>query len=366
MKFQIQFRKKMQKNFLIIFFIISTSFLFPKTFEQVYTYKAIIADSRLSARTIVFHYAMKLLLEEIASNLEVQIDTKKYFSKKVKAFTSDFIDSIKIIEEDWNGESYYLKVQTELEIFDLKNELYNLSKKTLEQLEEIQNKKEKCFQEIEKIREKFDHPKSEEEILELNEIYKETLFRNIYELIPYLKVNGEAEIRIEHNDSSRFYRKKAFIIAFGDALLELMRKIGIPVYESGIYNFISEEDIERNSKLYQNVNTKYFGKIKDFEISSHLVSETIEDNSNNSITEISDVFIQMEYRKQVYIIRLSENNSDELLFPLLFIDFPAIERIVNAKDESCKVGIGGLNIEKISFKTEHNNLKCSLSISLKN
>jgi len=356
----------MKKILIIIVIIYLTSVLFSKTYEQVYTYRAIEADSRLSARTIAYENVMKLLLNEIVSDLELEINPKKYSHEKIRAFAIDFINPIEISEEDWNGESYYLKAQTDLVLFVLKNELNNLSKKTLQKLMDIQNQKEKCFQEIKKIRGKFDHSKSEEEILELSEIYKEVISKNIYELIPYIEGNGEAAIQIEQMDSTGFLRKKVFIIAFCKSLLDIIQKIDIPLYESGVYKFLTEQEIEKNPMLYQAVDTKYFGNIKGFEIGSHIVNEMIEDNASNSRKDNSAIFVQMEYKKSFYLIRFSENEDDELLYPFLFIDFPVIERIINAGDGHSIIDIGGLKIKKISFKTENSLLKCSLSIFIKN
>ena len=356
----------MKKIFIIFILSFLTSILFPKTYEQVYTYRAIEADSRLSARTITYRNVGKLLLDEIISELEPEINLKKYSREQIRAFTSDFIDPIEIIEEDWNGESYYLKAQTELDIFDLKNEFYNLSKKNLQQLKDVQEKKERCFQEIEKIREKFVHSKPEEEIFKLSEIYKETISKNIYEFIPYIEGNGEAAVQIEQTDSINFFRKKVFLIAFCKSLLDIMQKVNIPLYESGVYKFLTEQEIEKNPMLYQTVVTKYYGNIKGFEIGSYLVNEMVEDNESNSRQDYSAAFMQMEYKKSVFVIRLSEDEGDELLYPVLFIDFPAIERIINVGEGHIIIDIGRLKIRRIFFQKEKNLLKCSLSSFIKN
>ena len=234
----------MIKKIITLFFILISSILFSKTYEQVYTYRAIEADSRLSARTISYENVLRLLLDDIVSDLEMEVDTNKYSCDKIRAFTADFIKSINIIEEDWNGDFYYLKAQTELEIFDLKNEMNNISKKKMLKLMEIQNNKEKCFQKIKKVREKLYDANSEEEISDLSEIYKETISENIYEFIPFIDGDGEAAVKFEQEDSTGFYRKRVFVIAFCDALLDIMQKINIPLYESGVYKFLTEQENE--------------------------------------------------------------------------------------------------------------------------
>ena len=51
---------------------------------------------------------------------------------------------------------------------------------------------------------------------------------------------------------------------------------------------------------------------------------------------------------------------------VLFIDFPAIERIINVGEGHIIIDIGGLKIRRIFFQKEKNLLKCSLSSFIKN
>ena len=61
------------------------------------------------------------------------------------------------------------------------------------------------------------------------ELNKEAISKNIYGLIPYIEGNGEAAVKIEQTDSTRFFRKKVFIIAFCKSLLDIIQKIDIPL-----------------------------------------------------------------------------------------------------------------------------------------
>ena len=164
-------------------FLINSFCLYTQTknFVREYTYKAGEADSKLSSKTLALKEVKTLLLEEVgvylSSEFENKIDQKQVNGKtEFKQLTKSNIITLAagitkttILDEKWNGETYYLKAEIIVDIDDTKrklNELVNDKAKTKE-LEDIQAKNKEANDVIDKLKKELETAKAKN--IELSE-----------------------------------------------------------------------------------------------------------------------------------------------------------------------------------------------------
>jgi tetratricopeptide (TPR) repeat protein len=83
-----------------------------KTFIKEYTYAASDLDSKVSSRTIALEQVKKLVLEELGTYLKSETEVKNFqlTSDQLTAFSAGII-KISVIDEKWDGKTYYIKAQ---------------------------------------------------------------------------------------------------------------------------------------------------------------------------------------------------------------------------------------------------------------
>ena len=83
-----------------------------KTFVKDYTYQASEEDSRNSSRTISLREVKRLLLEELGTYLESETEVKDFQLTKdqITTLTAGIVQT-EIIEEKWDGRTYWLKAR---------------------------------------------------------------------------------------------------------------------------------------------------------------------------------------------------------------------------------------------------------------
>ena len=83
-----------------------------KTFVKEYTYQASEADTKLSSRVIALEQVKRLLLEELGTYLESETEVKNFqLTKNQIVILTAGIVRAEIIEERWDGKTYYLKAK---------------------------------------------------------------------------------------------------------------------------------------------------------------------------------------------------------------------------------------------------------------
>ena len=87
-----------------------------KTFEEEYTYQASEMDSKVTSRTIALEQVKRILLEEIGTYLVSETDVKNFqlTKDKVTVLTAGIVKT-KIIEEKWDGKTYYIKARISMD-----------------------------------------------------------------------------------------------------------------------------------------------------------------------------------------------------------------------------------------------------------
>ena len=122
--------------FSISTMLIASGILQAKTFVREYSYRAGEADSKITARSIALNQVKTQLLEEIGVYIESNFeDTAKESKVGIEQLTKQQIVSItagvtetKILEEKWDGQTYYMKAQIDVDIADVEVTTLRLQK----------------------------------------------------------------------------------------------------------------------------------------------------------------------------------------------------------------------------------------------
>lgn len=131
--------------YIALLFILSSNSLLAETYVREYTYKASEADSKLSSRSIALDQVKILLLQEIGTHIRQEINIAKdslgstYASEDVEAVTAG-LTKVEIMEEKWNGVTYYLKAKIDADtkqVLDVLKEYKNANSEKKQQLEDI-------------------------------------------------------------------------------------------------------------------------------------------------------------------------------------------------------------------------------------
>ncbi len=164
---------------LVLFLTITT--LYGKTFIREYTYNASEADSKITSRAIALEQVKRLLLEEIGvyiyssfemETIEVNDKVKELTAQQIEVLSAGITET-KIIEEKWNGETYYIKAEITADKDDVIKRLDKMvdDKEKTKQLEESRRKTEEALSEIETIKDELAKTKDENEKLKLQKEY---------------------------------------------------------------------------------------------------------------------------------------------------------------------------------------------------
>ena len=140
-----------------------------KTFVREYTYKAGEADSKLTSRAIALEQVKRLLLEEVGvyiksslSSQETEINgTVSALTQKDIQVLSAGITQTKVLEEKWDGESYRLKAEIQLDEKDVLRQLDDLisNEKGKEILEQNRAATDAALQEIARLKAELEQEK---------------------------------------------------------------------------------------------------------------------------------------------------------------------------------------------------------------
>jgi len=126
-----------------------------KTFIKEYTYQASEFDSKASCRTIALEQVKRLLLEELGTYLENNTEVKNFelTKDKISALTGGIVQT-QVLDEKWDGKSYWLKAEVKADPENVAKSIDNLRKdqKKSEDLEERVKKHDEALKEMDKLR----------------------------------------------------------------------------------------------------------------------------------------------------------------------------------------------------------------------
>lgn len=156
------------KLFLVLLlFTFSASNLFAETYLREYTYKASEADSKISSRAIALDQVKILLLQEIGTHIRQAINITKdssgntYSTEDIDVVTAG-LAKVEIVEEKWNGETFFLKAKIEANPDSVLNALEEYkkagdttNKKQVEMLKNNQRELIKTRRELERLKQRL-------------------------------------------------------------------------------------------------------------------------------------------------------------------------------------------------------------------
>ncbi len=211
------------KKLIIILILFATVLLNAKIWVREYTYNAGDADSKLSSRTIALEEVQRLLLQEIGvyvhstiqnETTEVSGELKELTSKQVEVMTAG-VTQTTILEEQWNGEIYFIKAEIDVDENDVLKKIDAVvqdDEKTL-QLEESNRKTEEALKEIERLKGELAETKDDMERIKLKEEYTKTSNQlSAEELIK----NGHTDFISGNNENAIIQYKKALELSSED------------------------------------------------------------------------------------------------------------------------------------------------------
>ena len=141
-------------SFLFVLFIPNHSSAELKTFIKEYTHQASDLDSKISSRAIALEQAKRLLLEEAGTYLISETDVKNFqlTKDKITTLTAGIVQA-EILDEKWDGKTYYLKAKMSInpqEVTKFLEGLRENSQKNRE-LEEMKKKVDDALQKIKQL-----------------------------------------------------------------------------------------------------------------------------------------------------------------------------------------------------------------------
>lgn len=149
---------------LLLFTSFSPAHAELKTFIKEYTYQASELDSKLSSRTIALTQVKKLLLEELGTYLISESAVKDFELTKdqVSSLTAGIVLTV-IIDEKWDGKTYFLKAKISTDTDELIRSINNVRKNQEQNKnwEEVREKTEEALKKIEKLRTDMESGKGE-------------------------------------------------------------------------------------------------------------------------------------------------------------------------------------------------------------
>lgn len=132
--------------FFLIFFPI-TQTAQADIFIREYTHRAGDADSKISSRAIALDQVKKLLLDEIGTHIRSRFEVSRnqdgvnFASEEIETLTAGVV-SVSVMEEKWDGLSYFLKAKLEADPKQVLTALEQFKQKDAELVEQLSLERE--------------------------------------------------------------------------------------------------------------------------------------------------------------------------------------------------------------------------------
>lgn len=159
-----QFIKFLSITVIAFLFFAATAFAEKVTFVKEYNYNASDLDSKVSSRTIALEQVKRLLLEELGTYLISETEVKKFKLTKDQITTySAGIVSAEVVDEKWDGKTYYLKAKVSADPAEVIKSLQNVvnDKQKSKELEDVRKKATEYSKEIERLKKELEITKAD-------------------------------------------------------------------------------------------------------------------------------------------------------------------------------------------------------------
>ena len=135
-----------------------------KTFIEEYTYMASDIDSKVSSRAISLEQVKRTLLEHLGTYLISETEVKNYQITKDQITTlAAGIVSAEVIDEKWDGRTYYLKAKITADPQEVVKSIERLrnDKQKSKELEDSKKKAEEAMREVEHLKKELELVKAD-------------------------------------------------------------------------------------------------------------------------------------------------------------------------------------------------------------
>jgi tetratricopeptide (TPR) repeat protein len=149
---------------LVFFFSMANlAFAETKVFVEEYTYQASEYDSKVSCRALAIEQVKRLLLEKLGTYLESETEVKNFrLTKDQIVILTAGIVRAEIIDERWDGKTYYLKAMITADPKDVANSIDKLrqDRQKTKELEETRKKADEALKEVERLKRELETAKA--------------------------------------------------------------------------------------------------------------------------------------------------------------------------------------------------------------
>lgn len=141
-------------SLVVVSFIVSAAYADVVIFSKEYTYQASDFDSRNSSRTIALEMVKRLLLEELGTYLvsETEVRNMRLTKDQITTYSAGIV-SAKVIDEKWDGKTFWLKAIVSADPKEVEKSLKKIveDKFKSQELEETRKKAEELTRENERL-----------------------------------------------------------------------------------------------------------------------------------------------------------------------------------------------------------------------
>lgn len=156
--------------FLLFFFSTANASAKTVTFEKEYTYQASEIDSKVSSRAIALEQIKRLLLDAVGTYLisETKVKNSQLTKDQITTYSAGVV-SAEVIDEKWDGKTYYLKAKVSADPDEVAKSIKTIGedKQKKKELEETRKKAKDALKEIERLKKETEalkkNPKKQEE-----------------------------------------------------------------------------------------------------------------------------------------------------------------------------------------------------------
>lgn len=204
--------KKYLAYFACLVFIISAGFVFAeiKSLVKEYTYQASELDSKTTCRAIALEQVKRELLEELGTYVESTTVVQDYQIEKdeIKTLSAGVVQT-KILDEKWDGKSFWLKAEVSADPEEVAASIEKLKndQKLADELAESQAEKEKALDEVERLKAELAQSNADKEKLaQYNEAVKQVQASDSFEQGTAYTVAGDYDQAAKSYDRVIYYR----------------------------------------------------------------------------------------------------------------------------------------------------------------
>jgi tetratricopeptide (TPR) repeat protein len=149
------FMRMILLSFLLILFLPNIISAEMKTFIKEYSYQASDEDSKNSSRTISLREVKRLLLEELGTYLEsiTEVQNFQLTKDQITMLTAGIVQT-EIVDEKWDGHTYWLKSKIKADSGDVIKSIDSLRKdrQKTQELEQVKKRTDELLREVERLR----------------------------------------------------------------------------------------------------------------------------------------------------------------------------------------------------------------------